>query len=318
MRIIFYGTPDFAVATLDKIKAMDHDLVAVVTAPDKPAGRGRKLKASPVKEYALKNNIPVLQPTNLKAASFQQELQQLRPDLQVVVAFRMMPESVWALPPHGTFNIHASLLPQYRGAAPINYAIINGEKESGVTSFILQKEIDTGNIIDFKKVAIEPDDTAGDLHDKLMACGAKLAVETIQKIDQGNLTPIPQDQLIQDPKTLKTAHKIFKDDCKIDWTQPIDRIYNLIRGLSPYPTAYTYFIDNEGIKKSVKIFSAKKEYSTNAYETKSLLSDEQNYIKVVCPDGIISIEELQIQGKKRMDTKSFLRGFKMDGKWAVA
>lgn len=318
MRIIFYGTPDFAVATLDKIKAMDHDLVAVVTAPDKPAGRGRKLKASPVKEYALKNNIPVLQPTNLKAASFQQELQQLRADLQVVVAFRMMPESVWAMPPHGTFNIHASLLPQYRGAAPINYAIINGEKESGVTSFLLQKEIDTGNIIDFKKVAIEPDDTAGDLHDKLMVCGAKLAVETIQKIDQGNLTLTPQNQLIQDPKALKSAHKIFKDDCKIDWTQPTDRIYNLIRGLSPYPTAFTYFIDNEGIKKSVKIFSVKKECSTNLYETMSLLSDGQNYIKVVCPDGVIAIEELQIQGKKRMDTKSFLRGFKLDGNWTVA
>lgn len=317
MRIIFFGTPDFAVETLKAVHNTKHEVAAVVTAPDKPAGRGRKLKMSAVKKYALEQSMPVLQPTNLKSEDFHQQLKELTPDIQIVVAFRMLPEKVWNLPPKGTFNIHASLLPHYRGAAPINHAIINGEKETGVTSFFLTKEIDTGSIIGKKKVLISEYDDAGSLHDKLMLQGAELAVETLNQIDKGTVKPIPQNTLIEETGKLKRAPKIFKDDCRIDWNQGAESIYNFIRGLSPYPAAFTYLSDNEGVKKQLKIFKANKEYILNSYETRSLFTDGKTYLKVACADGLISIEELQLEGKKRMDTESFLRGTKVSGKWEV-
>ncbi|HKK10371.1 MAG TPA: methionyl-tRNA formyltransferase [Bacteroidales bacterium] len=317
MRIVFFGTPDFAVETLKAVYKTKHEVAAVVTAPDKPAGRGRKLRISAVKEYALEHSLPVLQPTNLKSEDFSQQLKEIAPDIQIIVAFRMLPEKVWNLPPKGTFNIHASLLPQYRGAAPINHAIINGEKETGVTSFFLTKEIDTGSIIGKKKVLISEYDDAGSLHDKLMLQGAELAVETLNQIDKGTANPIPQNTLIENAEKLKKAPKIFKDNCRIDWEQGAEIVYNFIRGLSPYPAAFTYLSDNEGFKKQLKIFKTSKEYVFNVYETKSLFTDGKTYLKVACADGLISIEELQLEGKKRMDTESFLRGTKVSEKWTV-
>ncbi len=317
MRIIFYGTPDFAVATLDAIYHEGFEIAAVVTAPDKPAGRGRKLKPSPVKQYALGKDIPVLQPPNLKAEGFISELKSLNPDVQVVVAFRMLPEVVWSLPPKGTFNIHASLLPQYRGAAPINHAIINGETETGVTSFFLQKEIDTGHIIAQKKASINKDDNAGTLHDKLMKLGAGLAVETLQQIQHNQVIQIPQHTLINSNETLKKAPKIFKDDCKINWDQPAKAIYNFIRGLSPYPGAFTYISDNNNVTKLVKIYSASTKYNFNTYETHSLLTDGQHDLQIVCRDGAVEIKEIQMEGKKRMEISEFLKGFPIDENWVV-
>lgn len=317
MRIIFYGTPDFAVATLDTIYHENFEIAAVVTAPDKPAGRGRKVKPSPVKQYALEKDIPVLQPPNLKAESFISELKSLNPDVQVVVAFRMLPEVVWSLPPKGTFNIHASLLPQYRGAAPINHAIINGETETGVTSFFLQKEIDTGHIIAQKKVSIDENDNAGTLHDKLMISGARLAVETLHQIQQNQVNQIPQHTLINSNETLKKAPKIFKDDCKINWDQPTKPVYDFIRGLSPYPGAFTYISDNENITKLVKIYKASIKYNFNTYETHSLLTDGKHYLQIVCRDGTAEIKEIQMEGKKRMEISEFLKGFPIDENWVV-
>lgn len=317
MRIVFYGTPHFAVATLDAIHRGGYEVAAVVTAPDKPAGRGRQVKTSPVKEYAVTHNIPVLQPTNLKSEDFTGALQNINPDVQVVVAFRMLPEVVWAMPLQGTFNIHASLLPQYRGAAPINHAIINGENETGVSSFFLQKEIDTGAIIARRKVAIHPADNAGTLHDKLMAEGADLALETLHQIQTNTVQEIPQEQLVDKNTPLTKAPKIFKNDCRIDWDQPVEDIYNFIRGLSPSPASFTYLSDNKGFEKMIKVFKASKEFNNNTYETKSLLTNENTYLKVVCPDGCIYIEELQMEGKKRMDIASFLKGVPVDETWVM-
>lgn len=317
MKIVFYGTPDFAVATLKAIHATNHEVAAVVTAPDKPAGRGRKLKMSAVKKFAIDNALPVLQPTNLKSDAFNRQLTEIAPDLQVIVAFRMLPEKVWNLPPKGTFNIHASLLPQYRGAAPINHAIINGETKTGVTSFFLTKEIDTGSIIGKKAVEIAEDDNAGTLHDKLMVKGAELAVETLDQIDKGDVHTISQDALVKQESELQKAPKIYREDCRIDWHKGTDIIYNFIRGLSPYPAAFTYITDKEGVKKQLKILKVKKEFNFDSCETKSLLTDGKTYLKVACADGLISIEELQLEGKKRMDTESFLRGTEIDEKWRV-
>ncbi len=317
MKIVFYGTPDFAVATLKAIHATNHEVAAVVTAPDKPAGRGRKLKMSAVKKFAIDNAIAVLQPTNLKSDTFTRQLSEIAPDLQVIVAFRMLPEKVWALPPKGTFNIHASLLPQYRGAAPINHAIINGETKTGVTSFFLTKEIDTGSIIGKKAVEITEDDNAGTLHDKLMVKGAELAVETLDQIDKGDVRTISQDALVRQENELQKAPKIYREDCRIDWHKGADTVYNFIRGLSPYPAAFTYITGKEGVKKQLKILKVKKEFNFDSCETKSLLTDGKTYLKVACADGLISIEELQLEGKKRMDTASFLRGTEIDEKWRV-
>ncbi|MEC3879683.1 methionyl-tRNA formyltransferase [Parapedobacter sp. 10938] len=304
MRIIFMGTPEFAVASLAALLDAGNDIVAVVTAPDKPAGRGRKLHQSAVKEYALTQGIPVLQPEKLRNADFLAELRALRADLQVVVAFRMLPEVVWSMPPHGTVNLHASLLPQYRGAAPINHAVINGETESGVSTFLLQHEIDTGHILFSERVAIGPDDTAGDLHDRLKDIGAALLVKTVHTIATGTVEPVPQAQLSIGSE-LKHAPKIFKDDGRIDWHRPVDEIYNLIRGLSPYPAAYA-----ELDSHSIKIFRAAKEKVNISYPVGTYVTDGLSYLKVACPDGYIHIQELQMAGKKRMDISAFLRGYR--------
>jgi len=304
MRIIFMGTPDFAVASLKALLDTGENVVAVVTAPDKPAGRGQKLQQSAVKRFALENGLPVLQPVKLKDPDFINELASYQADLQIVVAFRMLPESVWNMPPKGTVNVHASLLPQYRGAAPINHAIIQGEKESGVTTFLLQQEIDTGNILFSKKVPILDSDTAGMLHDKLMEAGAEVLLQTVQAIKTNNTQPIPQENLVEG--SLKMAPKIFKHDCEIDWNKSQDEVYNLIRGLSPYPTAFTYLNG-----KVLKIYETEKAapLSKNPGEFET---DGKNYLAFATKDGSLRITSLQLEGKKKMDIQEFLRGYRFN------
>ncbi|WP_140939617.1 methionyl-tRNA formyltransferase [Sphingobacterium lumbrici] len=305
MRIIFMGTPDFAVASLSALLAAGENIVAVVTPPDKPAGRGQKLHQSAVKIFAEANNLPVLQPEKLKDTGFIDTLRSLKADIQVVVAFRMLPEVVWNMPPLGTINVHASLLPQYRGAAPINHAIINGEKESGVTTFLLQHEIDTGNILLSASVAIDENDNAGSLHDKLMNAGANTLIKTIQELKSNTLQPIPQQDIIE--TQLKHAPKIFKDDCLIDWNSDIQTIYNKIRGLSPYPAAFTY-LD----KKVLKIYIAEKEEKNNTLQPGTYDTDGKSYLKFSGSDGLLSIKQLQIEGKKKMSVEEFLRGYRFE------
>lgn len=302
MKIVFMGTPDFAVASLKALLNAGENVVAVITAPDKPAGRGQKMQSSAVKTFAEAHNIPVLQPLKLRDPKFLNELKSFAADLQVVVAFRMLPEVVWDMPPKGTINLHASLLPQYRGAAPINHAIINGETVTGVSTFFLTHDIDTGNIIFREEVDILPQDTAGDLHDRLMKTGAQLLVKTVKAIEEGNYQETPQN--LEDT-TLKQAPKIFKEDCNIDWNQSTQKINDLIRGLSPYPTAYTTLHD-----KVLKIFKATPEIAEVSEIPGSIISDEKTFIKFACTDGYIRIEDLQIQGKKRMKTEDFLRGYR--------
>lgn len=304
MRIIFMGTPDFAVASLDALTQSGENIVAVITAPDKPAGRGQKLHQSAVKVYAEAHNIPVLQPVKLKDPDFLEELRSFQADLQVVVAFRMLPEAVWNMPPYGTINVHASLLPQYRGAAPINHAIINGEQVSGVSTFLLQHEIDTGSILLAKEVAIAPDDTAGILHDKLMHTGAELLLKTIAGLKDNSLTPKVQSTLVAESE-LKHAPKIFKENCQIDWKQDIDTIYNLIRGLSPYPAAFTT-LDN----KVLKLYKVSKEYTTPDIEQGDYKTDGKTYLKFTGNNGYINVMQLQIEGKKKMEIIDFLRGYR--------
>lgn len=304
MRIIFMGTPDFAVASLAALLEAGEDVVAVITTPDKPAGRGQKLHESPVKKFAADKGIPVLQPEKLKNPEFLRELSSYNADLQVVVAFRMLPEAVWNMPDKGTINVHASLLPQYRGAAPINHVIINGETESGVTTFLLQHEIDTGNILFAQKVPISLTDNAGILHDKLMKAGAEVLVKTVTALKTDNVTPIPQDNLREDQ--LKFAPKIFKEDCLIEWNGPTRTVYNHIRGLSPYPAAFTQL---QG--KVLKIFEveevAKINKAAGEWET-----DGKTHITYATADGALSIKSLQLEGKKRMQIDEFLRGYRFD------
>lgn len=302
MRIVFMGTPDFAVASLDALLTAGHDVVAVVTAADKPAGRGQKINESAVKKYAIEKHIPVLQPIKLKDPEFIAQLRAYHADLQVVVAFRMLPEVVWNMPPKGTINLHASLLPNYRGAAPINHAIINGEKVSGVTTFFLKHEIDTGDVIFSETVNIAPDETAGDLHDKLMEVGAELLVKTIQAIQDGSYTEQPQIQSDE----LKHAPKIFKEFCEINWKQPAQQVYNLIRGLSPYPTAFTKLQD-----KNLKVFKAilLQEQPTEA--AGSYTTDGKTYLQFAAADGYIKLTDIQFEGKKRMQIGEFLRGMRL-------
>ena len=298
------GTPDFAVASLDALVKAGFDIVAVVTAPDKPAGRGQKLNESAVKKYAVENNIPVLQPEKLKNPEFIEELKSYQADLQVVVAFRMLPEIVWNMPAKGTINLHGSLLPEYRGAAPINWAVINGEKQSGVSTFFLQHEIDTGNIIHSATAPIGDNETAGDLHDKLMYIGADLLVKTVKAIEEGNYTETPQKEVTAVTPT--HAPKIFKEDCLINWNQPAQKVYNHIRGLSPYPTAYTILQD-----KTFKIFKAELIEKEPGIQPSGFLSDGKTYLNFACTDGFISVKEVQIEGKKRMEVEEFLRGFRI-------
>ncbi|SFA53584.1 methionyl-tRNA formyltransferase [Pedobacter suwonensis] len=302
MKIVFMGTPDFAVASLDALVQANFDVVAVVTAPDKPAGRGQKLSESAVKKYAVEKGIPVLQPEKLKNPEFIEQLKSYQADLQVVVAFRMLPEVVWNMPPKGTINLHGSLLPQYRGAAPINHAIINGEKESGVTTFFLTHEIDTGNIILSESTPIADNETAGDLHDKLMHIGANLLVKTLKAIEAGEVSEQPQPQ----SGNLKHAPKIFKEDCKIDWNNPVQMIYNLIRGLSPYPTAFTFLND-----KTLKIFKAEIEHKEPGIVAGGFLTDGKTFLKFAAKDGFIKLLNIQYEGKKRMPIEDFLRGIRL-------
>ncbi|MCF8231928.1 MAG: methionyl-tRNA formyltransferase [Bacteroidales bacterium] len=317
MRIAFYGTPEFAVETLKRIHNTNHEVAAVITAPDKPAGRGKKITSSPVKDYALAHNLPLLQPKNLKAPEFLRELKTRAIELQVVVAFRMIPEVVWAFPTKGTFNIHASLLPQYRGAAPINHAIINGEKKTGVTSFFITKEIDTGAIISYKETPIGESETAGELHDRLMSLAADLAVETIEKIQTGNYTLKTQNELMDPTQKLKTAPKIYKNDCRIDWRKSVSDIYNFVRGLNPYPAAFTQFIDGEGITRTIKVYEVEMILKNHEYEFYKIITDNKTYLWIPVKDGIISILELQQNGKKRMRIEEFLRGVNIGWDWKL-
>jgi methionyl-tRNA formyltransferase len=305
LRIVFMGTPDFAVESLKALVENNYNIVGVVTAPDRPAGRGQKLKQSPVKEYAVSVNIPVLQPEKLKNEEFLGELKALKADLQIIVAFRMLPEVVWSMPPLGSFNLHGSLLPRYRGAAPINWAVINGDKETGVTTFFLKHEIDTGNVIFQERMPINDDDTAGTVHDKMMVLGAGLVVKTVQAIIDEKAEALPQSN---DESQLKHAPKIFKDDCRIDWQKDVESVRNHIRGLSPYPTAWTEFGMKNGKQISCKVFFAErndtKELSAGQFE-----SDNKTYLSIGTGNGVLDITQLQLAGKKRMTIEELLRGF---------
>ena len=302
MKIVFMGTPDFAVASLNALAEAGFEIAGVVTAADKPAGRGQKLQESAVKKYAVEKGLNVLQPLKLKDPDFIAELKALNADLHVVVAFRMLPEVVWNMPAKGTINLHGSLLPQYRGAAPINHAIINGEKESGVTTFFLKHEIDTGDVIFSKTVPIADDDTAGDLHDHLMNAGADLLVKTVKAIEANDYTEQPQIFSAE----LKHAPKIFKEFCKVDWNNSVKTIYNLIRGLSPYPTAFAAL--NE---KTIKIFKAGFEETTPSVSPGMFITDGKSYLKFAAQDGYITLLDVQYEGKKRMMVDEFLRGMRL-------
>jgi methionyl-tRNA formyltransferase len=308
------GTPEFAVASLDILIKNDYNVVGVVTVPDKPAGRGQQMQQSAIKKYAVEHNLNLLQPEKLKDENFIAELKSLKADVQLVVAFRMLPEVVWHMPKMGTYNLHASLLPKYRGAAPINWAIINGEKESGVTTFKLKHQIDTGNILFQEKVKIEPTTTAGELHDKLMLVGAELILKTISEIERSFVSGKELDFLPQDDKLACHAPKIFKEDCQIDWTKPGNEINNFIRGLSPYPTAFTQLKNGEDQIQLVKIFNSKFEIFPPNHPNGLLLTDNKTYLKVFCEDGLIEVTEIQLQGKKKIGISEFLRGFKVKDK----
>jgi methionyl-tRNA formyltransferase len=327
LRIVFMGTPEFAVASLDALVKAGCNIVGVVTAPDKPAGRGMKLNESAVKKYAVEHGLHVLQPEKLKNPVFIDELKVLKADLQIVVAFRMLPEVVWNMPPMGTINVHGSLLPQYRGAAPINWAVINGEQETGVTTFKLKHEIDTGDILLQQSFSIGEDETAGEVHDRMKEIGAALLVKTVKGLAEGTLKERPQTsehrpqptvdspQLItgalpssveREPSTtLKHAPKIFTETCKIDFSKTVEEVHNLIRGLSPFPGAFT-----ELNGKMLKIYRSKKETSPNSYQGGELVTDNKTFLKFSCSNGYVHVLELQLEGKKRMSVEEFLRGYR--------
>ena len=305
LRIVFMGTPDFAVASLEALVNAGANIVGVVTAPDKPAGRGFKLSESAVKKFALAKGLHILQPEKLKDPHFISALEALHADVQVVVAFRMLPKQVWQMPPLGTINLHGSLLPQYRGAAPIHWAVINGEKETGVTTFQLQHEIDTGHILLQESFPIGEDETTGEVHDRMMNIGATLLVKTIEGIAAETLKPNPQEIFIQDETTLKHAPKIFTETCRIDFHQSIDKVHNLVRGLSPVPGAFTLL---EG--KNMKIFKTIKCHEKPSAAAGSYETDGKSFLKFACSDGYISVLELQLEGKKRMEIQEFLRGYR--------
>lgn len=307
LRIVFMGTPDFAVATLKEIIENKYEVAGVITAPDRPAGRGRKLQMSAVKKYALEKGLKVLQPLNLKDEAFLDELKALDANLQVVVAFRMLPEAVWKMPEYGTFNLHASLLPEYRGAAPINWAIINGETRTGVTTFFIDEKIDTGEIIMSRELTIGPDENAGSLHDRLMETGAQLVTQTLETIASGPVTTQPQPKGDQEKK----AYKLNKDNCQIDWSRPCREVHNLVRGLSPYPGAWTT-LHNQGQEAQVKVFSTANTSMDKAAPPGVLVVDGKALF-VRCADGWLEIEEMQLPGKRRMAVKDILNGTDLDG-----
>lgn len=311
LRIVYMGTPEFAVEPLRRLVEQGYNVVGVVTTPDKPAGRGLKLQHSAVKQYALEAGLQVLQPEKLKGEEFVAQFKALDADLGVVIAFRMLPEIIWAQPKLGTFNLHASLLPQYRGAAPINWAIINGETKTGVTTFFLNHEIDKGDIIDFTEVEISPEDNAGTLHDKLMWAGVELVADTIDRIASGNVAKVVQTE-VKGTK-LKPAPKIFKDDCLIDWSEDVETINNKIRGLSPYPAAFGRMWKMDGGQELVDMKIFKAHYDIDCSEdifSGEVSSDGKSYLKIACGNGHIFVDELQIAGKRRMTVEEFLRGFK--------
>jgi methionyl-tRNA formyltransferase len=308
LRIIFMGTPDFAVPSLKKLLDNGYDIGAVVTAPDKPAGRGMKISESDIKKFALSKNLKILQPEKLKNSEFIAELSSINADLQIVVAFRMLPEVVWNMPPMGTVNLHGSLLPQYRGAAPINWAIINGEKKTGVTTFKLKHEIDTGDILLQKEIEIRETETAGELYDRMKETGAELLLQTINNLVENKIKEMPQTNIHSssgDSWTLHHAPKISTETCEINWGKNTNKIYNLIRGLSPYPAAFTFL---KG--KKLKIFRAEKEKTEVIESPGEIVSDYKTFLKFVCYDGYISLKELQLEGKKKMEVEDFLRGWR--------
>jgi len=311
LRIVYMGTPAFAVAPLEMLFKANCNVVGVITAPDRPAGRGKKIRFSAVKEFALARDLAVLQPDNLKDPGFIFRLRQLAPDLQVVVAFRMLPEIVWRIPPMGTFNLHASLLPDYRGAAPINHVIINGEARTGVTSFMIDAKIDTGNILLQDETPIGEAETAGELHDRLMAMGADLVLNTMQQLASGSLKASSQDDLTAPGSVLKKAPKIQKEDCRIDWNGPGKEISNLIRGLSPYPGAFTTLQKEEGAGILCKIFSSSFEGSVHRHPPGNILTDRKRELKVAVQDGFLKIHMVQQEGKRRMEIGDFLAGISL-------
>ncbi len=306
LRIVFMGTPDFAVNTLKTLVDNQYNIVGVITAPDKPAGRGRKLNESAVKKYAKENNLNILQPTNLKSEDFLDELKALDVNLQIVVAFRMLPKAVWQMPEYGTFNLHASLLPNYRGAAPINWAIINGETKTGVSTFFIDEKIDTGEMILQEETTIDAEENAGSLHDKLMGIGSLLVLKTVKAIEKGDVETQPQ----VDTNDIKTAYKLNRDNCKIDWNNSLDNIYNHIRGLSPYPAAWCTLINGED-QLDVKIYKAEKEASDHNNDIGTIVSSK-NELKVSVSEGYIIVKEIKLQGKRNMDVKSFLNGYSFE------
>lgn len=304
------GTPTFAVATLGSLLMNGFNVVGVVTAPDKPSGRGRKMTKSAVKEFAEFSYLSIMQPENLKDPQFVNDLRQLKPDIFLVVAFRMLPELIWKMPSIGTINLHASLLPQYRGAAPINRVLINGEASTGVTTFFIDEKIDTGNILLRDEIQIYPNENAGDLHNRLMNIGARLVIKTLGVISENKITPVPQSHFLKDGEMLKTAPKIFPDDCIINWNTNHHDIHNLVRGLSPYPCARSFFI-KDSVSVSFKIFESRPEQSDHSLKPGEIVSDGKSFVKIACQNGFLNIVNIQLEGKKRMDIADFLKGFKI-------
>ncbi len=312
IRIVFMGTPEFAVATLGSLLMNGYNVVGVVTAPDKPAGRGRKISRSPVKEFAEMSYLPVLQPVKLKDPLFIEALTDIKPDLFIVVAFRMLPEVIWKLPPRGTINLHASLLPHYRGAAPINHALINGEKSTGVTTFFINDQIDTGNLLLREEVQIFPSENAGDLHNRLMKLGARLVIKTIEDMSNNAIVSIPQSQFLKPGETPKQAPKIYPENCLVRWEKSSIEINNLVRGLSPSPCARSFFASQtNGV--SFKIFESRAEDDPHSLKPGTLVSDNKNFLKIACGKGFLEILSIQAEGKRRMGISEFLRGFKISG-----
>ncbi|TVZ23622.1 methionyl-tRNA formyltransferase [Dokdonia sp. Hel_I_63] len=307
LRIVFMGTPEFAVTILNGLLEEEYNVVGVITAPDRPAGRGQKVRESDVKAFAKARNLNILQPTNLKSEDFLKELKELNANLQIVVAFRMLPEAVWKMPAYGTFNLHASLLPQYRGAAPINWAIINGETETGVTTFFIDEKIDTGEIILQEKLAIDDKENAGVLHDRLMIAGKELVVKTVKAIAIDEVSTFVQDS----SRELKTAYKLHSENTRIDWDAPLQDIYNHIRGLSPYPAAYT-MLENGGKEQRVKIYSAFAKAEKEMFIPSGAVTQVDDHLAIATPEGYICITEIQLSGKKKMAVKDLLNGYKFD------
>ena len=317
IRIAYFGTPEFAASQLEAILGAGYEVAVVVTMPDKPAGRGRKIQYSDVKKTALEHGLPLLQPEKLRDSEFLEQLASYQANLFIVVAFRMLPAVVWQMPELGTFNLHASLLPQYRGAAPINFAIINGETETGLTTFFHNEEIDKGAVIMREKVAIRPDETAGELHDELMLLGNKVVVETIKKIETGVVSALPQEELTEN-QPLKAAPKISKEFCNIDWSQDCQTVYDHIRGLSPYPAAHTQLISEADEIIEMKVYSAEIEACQTGCPVGSVITDNKKYLKIALSDGFIHLKQVQQAGKKAMPIDDFLRGTQLNGSWKTA